>query len=385
MSCSLIERTLPLPGSLPRRQVDAALAIPSGLPKRLMPEYRSCIRFGRLLVQIAQETANAILNARYKEFDALVKNFGCQITALEVKSLVRDADLIEEAARIELLAQEILKQSQAYINQPPLGDQGEGYLDYLRKVGLDFQLSEKMLRLVRLHLLAIVNTNIEKEGREVPRTEVSLLSKKDSKLKIPFNVLIDGIQQEESVQAANYIRLESKQITSERGPLIQKVLEEQQRVSKKCQIASVPLMYNTEAVLSRIEGYVLVKNKLRLCGKAIPDTLPLRTFVKLPEGRTLSTREVEELPKEEALIVIEGYMKNDLNLEEKITSLGLIAIVNANCAVLKQYASDTDNSPIEDEKALSDLDLFKADTAAREVMEIDHIYCASKREEEEAP
>lgn len=382
MSCSLLECTLPLPGSHSRKTLDDELRIPKDLPKRLRPNYQKCIRFGRLMLQITRETAQALLDTRYKEFDALVKNFGCQITALEVKNLVKQAGLLEEAARVEAAARKVLEETRGNVQNPPLGDPDTTPIAYLQKVGLDLQLSESMLRLVRLHLLSIINTNIEKKGREVPRTNVSLLSKKDTKLKLSFQKLIDGLQQEESLKAADYIRRESQQIKDPRAPLIQRILENEQRLSILHKIASVPLLYNTEAVLRRIDGVVLVKNKLHLCGKAIPDAVPQRAYVKLPEERILSETEIRSLPADEALLVIEGYIKNDTPLEEKISTLGLITIVNANCAVIKQYASNTEQSPLKDKEALEDLAVYKANQEARDVIEIDHIYCASLSEEE---
>lgn len=111
MNLSLIENFLPPSGSVERLDIEKNTIIGANDIKGWQRLGTKNNKIGRFILTIVQETALAILTNQYKQFDALIKNFGCQITALNLYMSCRD--LKDEAASIHQLAMERLEKKTA--------------------------------------------------------------------------------------------------------------------------------------------------------------------------------------------------------------------------------------------------------------------------------
>ncbi len=366
-----------------------------GNPKAFPRTNLAIRQLSEFLLKVVLETSEAIIEARYKKFDALIRNFGCQITALNVQEKMRNPHLYEEAVGIKQLAQE--KLSIVTKEKLPTGylakkDKEKDMLTYLREIQVDFEVSSEMIALARFRLLNIINGIKVKNGQEKSYTDLNPINERVSLIdgkglgidKDLRSMIVRGIQIDESAKAVLFIRNTASKLKNEdkRTELIQRMLSPAFQKSK-VGILSVPLLYNTEAVIKSIKGIVLVKNKLFLGEVPINGALPMKIFLKMPEERILTEEEIKELCPNEPLIVIEGYINNNCSLKAAIQELGLNAIINSNNAILPQYANcPNDPQIIDDEEAQKDIfDLQKAQWITKNVLELDHIYCASVEEE----
>lgn len=354
--------------------------------KKLADVSKKIMQLAELFLKTAREAAEDLAEFRYKKFDALIKNFGCQITALDVQKKVH-LKIAEEANAFKDIVESRIEKLQEITDTVPDSSCSEMSMpEYLQKVGLDFEVSSSMADLVRLKLLNIVNSNkeVSQNGklREVPYTNLGALLNNVGLDRKILEKLIRAIQIDEAAKAAIFIRNEAAALSNtSRSLLIQRLLNINFQRKGQSGIISLPLLYNTEAVIRSIQGIILIKNKLLLCDKPIQNAKPMQVFLKMPEERILSEEEVERISQDEPLIVIEGYISNDTVLDEAIQKMGLIKIINANCAILEQYADQAKNQHIDDEEAQQDLADYAKCQDAASIIEIDHIYCASIKEE----
>lgn len=397
---SLIQSMLPSEGTLEaatlnRQTVQTGCYLFREEQSEIQSKSGLSAKIARLLLLVAKETADAILDLHYKDFDALVKNFGCQITAVEIHDLALRDGLREEAGRVRRLVEDKLN------NLPVIPPKCEGVntlKEYIeRKCDVQVGISPEMSRFVRLRMLCIINTNIEKDGKEVPRTNVNVLGRKlsktvNSKLENLLKIIVGGLQAEESRHAVRYLRDAAERSLPQdnsRRPLIITALQLERRSDVKdinCQtpIVSVPLMHNMEASLASIgQGIVCIKNKLAICGKPIPDARPLRVFLRMQNETLLSEAEIGDLPRELPVFVIEGYIQNGTDIHEIVGEGRLLNLVRANCAKLPQFASGASQEKLENEDVSADIAEFDstAYNRARKLLDIDHTYCASVQEE----
>lgn len=103
----------------------------------------------------------------------------------------------------------------------------------------------------------------------------------------------------------------------------------------------------------------------------------------MPQEEVLDRQQVALLPRDERIIVIEGYVRTE-KLALKIAELKLLTILNANTSVapMLQYAGGTDQSPINDQEANDYIGEFsQRNDIVKQVFETDHVYCASLQEE----
>jgi hypothetical protein len=324
--------------------INLSSVLPKGLPEAIV-------------LQIAEETADAILKCEYKQFDALVKNFGCQITALEIFQKINDY-------------------------KPQLENEALIIKNVVQKNIMDIKVSAVFAKLIRFRLLCIVNDN--KPGKEpnieFPITNVTKI-KNSGMSKTKLVELISKLQMEEARSAAFFIQqVKLINTESERETLITQLVNE--TVTTKSTISS-PLLYNTEAVLSALNGTLLIKNKLNFCGNPIPDRRVVQIFLKMPENKIINTEEALKLNGlKNPLFVIEGYINDQDLLITQINEIGIKAIVKANCATLPQYADSKE--PVKNEQAVEDIKYY-ADLEKRldikAALNIDHMYCASLQEE----
>lgn len=384
---------------------------------------RKVLRIAALLLTITIEATKAIQEGRCKQFDALIGNFGCQITALEVQRLMRTENLSVMAKEIQAKAEEQFKQCQIYINAPPKGLHMTTMIQYLKDKNLDQDVCPEIAKLTRLRILNIVNTNVLKDGKEVPQTKYAKLNDYNNIKKLDQGYivnLVECLQEEESISAAKFIKNVSKELCEKeisQGPLLRRVLAKKMRCTTLPpthlkheaakgriygRIVSVPLIYNTEAVLRGIDGILLLKNKLKLCGKEIPDAKPLQIILKMPEERVLLPDEIGLLSESEPIFVIEGYVRKEDWLRECVNQKGLLNLIKTGCLIENQYAVTDikDNCPcplttidmksiptkenplLADVEAHEEIEILKNGVReAIDIFEIDHMYCATLKEE----
>lgn len=398
---SLIDTLLPSPESFEGRELAAATTLDpcSFNAKR---SYLESLRIAELFLKILKESVGAVNSGSYKQFDALIKNFGCQITALEVYRLAESPDLKERASRlrgpIDSRLKKIEKIKSNFENElknSPFKAERHTFRGVVDHYGLDLAIDETFARLVRFRLLAAINTNVDVEGEEVPRSNPDLLRsrkfvpKLDSK---SCHSLVNGLQAEESQLAAKFIQEVSLSLPPvlERSRLVVNALsDENLRVSKVAggrsysPIASLPLLYNTEASLGGIgRGLIAVKNKVDFIGKRIEGARDLCFFVDAETKSLLREEEVRSHLCSRPVVVVEGYIRDGERLRGELREGRLIDIINANCALLEQYASKTDQGELADEELQRDLSEIaaRAQPIVKEIFAVDHIYCASLKE-----
>jgi len=397
MCVSLINSLLPQEGSSERIEFDrrTGLAL-RGKPKKPSGDYQKslqrAIRLGRIFNLVAKEAAEALLTNRYSSFDAIIKNFGCQITALQVLELVSDIKLKEEALKVQEAAQKQIQLCGQYFGKGfPEGELGMLLNQYLcERAKIDLEVSSKMAQLIRFRLLSIVNTNVPSKkvsDLELPKTNVELLKAKDSKIQpdlYAYSLIVNGLQAEESEIAAAYIykiaeKVFSKENTENANRLIKGLDQNACRRSVTEQpfssIISVPLLYNTEAAIRGLVGILLIRNKDKFCGKPILNAKPFSVYVKMPEQVILTDEEVNQLPESAPLYVLEGYVKEEEQLIQSIRQKQLIGLINVQVARLKQYASKT-HQDLLPESLQKEIETFQQFDNTESIFKIDHMYCA---------
>jgi hypothetical protein len=332
------------------------------------------LQIHELILKIAIDTAKAIINYKYKKFDALVKNFGCQITALEVFQIFKDNKLVleNEAASVKTVAKTRL--SEIKVQQTNLKKRRT-----VKIPTLDIVVSTLFVKCMRFRLLCIVNDNrtFDKK-KEIPYTDCTKIESLCNPPKKAFEKTISALQVEEAESAAAFIRKVSLNIDTKRSEFVKTMLNE---INISNKISSQPLLYNTEAVLSAFNGLLLIKNKLSVCGIR-NDREPVKVFLKLPGSQILDEIELD-LRSKTPIIVIEGYINNRKVLIETINTIGLINIVNANCALEKQFAGCNEN--VKNKEAIADIAAYitlEEKLKIKEtILDIDHFYAASLYEE----
>lgn len=410
---SLFETAFPKPDTKEGKSLFAkALKLPDkGNPAVFFDQYKCNLVLARLILEICQNAAEAIEHKNYKHFDALIRNFGCQITALQNHRLLKKAELREEAKRVHHLALERLATVEASWGKPPIGKCGMSVVDYLKMANIDITLSVDMAQLVRFRILNIVNTNVRSEEQELPCTKVDAIVSQVERIVADFNFnqrhgshyvmkhgknffekWISGLQAEEAAIAVRFIQKVELDLLHTgdhpRAMLVERLLGDKYvraskaRGSSNTPIVSLPQLYTGEAALESVEGLILIKNKLTFCGEQIPGVLPMKAFIKMPEGKVLSVEEIHVIPDDEPVYVLEGYIPPETLLDCKVKELGVATLLNATLARLPQYASGTpqeefDQMLLEDREAEQDLKNYAARDDAYRVIQFDHIYCGS--------
>jgi hypothetical protein len=326
-----------------------------------------------LILKVALDTAKAITSYQYKKFDALVKNFGCQMTALEVYNIFKDNNL-----SLQRESEEICEQLSVILKDVELQQTNLSKRQVVTMPNLDIEISALFLKCMRFRLLAIINDNKAYGEIEQPITNCDKIIPFCEPPKKAFEAMIKKLQEEEAEAAALFIQTVPSVNNPQRKSLIDDMLMETHLINK---IVSLPLMYNTEAVLTAFNGLLLIKNKLTFCGKP-NERKPIKVYMKLPENEVVDEKTIER--SKVPILVIEGYIKKRDNLLEAINSIGLISIVNANCASLPQFIGKSPPE-INNSEAKSDIARYvaleKENQIRENILDIDHFYAASLDEE----
>lgn len=335
-----------------------------------------------LVLGVAISTGEAIKAGKFRMFDALVGNFGCQLTARDVQEKLRDLELIQEAIQVSEIAQERLGSlDQQRKSIPP--EPGESFADYAIRLNVNLPISARLRDLFRFRLLNMIHSCVMKNGLEVPVTDVTRLMKENAPIgKKPLGRLIRDLQVEESAKAVLFARKKAQELVDNdpRKELVSRLLQPEFE-KRYLGIVSLPASYNTEAVLKSYQGVVLVENKIKYCGIRNPDSVPQQVWMALPSERQLSPDEIQTLSEDRPILVVEGVVLNGASLSEAIRQYGLVAIVLDSVAASSQYAGvQPGDTGCLDEEALQDLQMLKRNRLNENTFNLDHIYCASVRE-----
>jgi hypothetical protein len=373
-----------------------------------------------LFLNTALETAQVIKNAEYKKLDALVGNFGCHLTASFVQEAVRQPSLLDKANKIEeteciepedlsqnmctlirlrllcMVNDNILKKIEGKNREVPI-TKIKPILDKIAYQIAPLFKPKKIPKEIEPIPIEKISNNFLSNifGRTFSKDEIELAQKDVQTLSVQFQkngielkkmvdavfTLIEELQNEEAKNAAQYVRELSLKLdpNNERTSLIQRILGKAFEVTNDMGIVSLPLMYNTEAVIGSFKGIILVKNKLLLCGEKREGMKEQKIFIQWPENRLLSQKEIDSLPDNEPLLVLEGDLSTDKPIAELIIKKGLDNIVNAINACLPQYSDKT--LSIKDQQALEDLKAFAERKEDAALFDLDHVYCANAKEE----
>ncbi|MBM3198957.1 MAG: hypothetical protein FJZ58_06885 [Chlamydiae bacterium] len=340
-----------------------SLTTPSGVLRPLVPTENS--REGRNILyllktnetfmqkveelarKLIQDVESSLQTQHYRAFDALIRNDGCQITAWKVMQLMEKKENLSE---------------------------------------------EEKDQLVRFRLLALVNYNAVREGKEIPQTMISrvndfatgVFSEKEMS---SIKKWVTALQIDESKSAVAFIRQEVETLSNasvERAPLLIRALQEE-RMTTIRPIVSVSLFYNLETILraaSLSQKIVVLCNKLFLGGNRIVGAEKQECYMKLQIGEEeiLSQDNVNSLEGDLPLLVIEAYVQTGISLENRVREYGLMAIMQAEAANIPQFASGSLQGPLQGEGLQEDIDSHGTKKFAIEGIEVDHIFCASMQE-----
>lgn len=374
---SLLASLWPQEGSKEEKSLHGKVGVPErGKPAHFKTNYQKMLTIAQVMFMVCESAAEAALEGRYSKFDALVKNFGCHITALAVQRSVKGVS--DEAARVRELCQEKLKMIETMFDKPPVGDCGMTLARYCQHVGVDIRVSEAFCNLVLCRFLHIVHDKKQIGAEEVPFTCTDPLELIKNSLKacerghiMSFATWVEGVQAKESVKAVGFMQELARGLAHERGPFLCRMMSQEfVRQAKKSAIVALPQYYSTEAALRSMQGYLVIKNKLTLAGWPIKEAKADVVFMRMPEEKMLSEAEVRRLKPHKPIVVVEGF-QGPTPLAELVQRVGVIALVLSSLAQLSQYTTDYDQTWHGAEE------LPKVDYGFR----ADHMYCASVQEE----
>jgi hypothetical protein len=395
----------------------------NGDQAKLKLQYQTNIKIGQVFLLIAEETARFYSESRYKEFDALVRNFGCEMIALEVAQLVsldspERQTLLAEAVRIQQNVRPLLNRCKEKWNSPDPGQNGMLLADYLRNtLSIDMEISPNFARLARLRMLCIINKVDTCETQVINlRDKVSEGRTMPNGLLENLQLIVAGIQADESRQAARFIRTQAESLTGRKQSLCRLLsadFDAQMRASnpaRKSSIVTQPLLQRVEVVFRRFSGVVLVKNQVKINGFSPCERQPNRVYVLMPSSRVLTKEQVEELDKRTPLVIAEGRLNDREKLIAAINTIGLVKILLASCVTevkrtvigdveqitLGKMPSYSPGTPpmetrtydcdVEAQKEIAAIrngqnPTYTSEKIACEIFALDHVYCSSVNEE----
>ncbi len=365
----------------------------------------SNLLLSEFILTVCKQTADALVEGRYKEFDALVKNFGCQMTALEVHQLVNQKELHDEAAKVsDRVSKYFEKIGELY---ETLKDKKLKDVSNQEHQQFDLTLSPEMSHLVRFKILGIVNSNCLDHGREQPTTNLQPLINlvnhiyenrrllieggysdvlRSLKDKFPLKAWVGNLQAAESKSAAEFILNQAQSLSHERSPLLQQMLSHDYvRESKSTpKITSVPQLPSGEVAVRCFNGILLVKNKLMLGDNLRPDAEPKKVFIRMPKGKILTDEKVAQLDQKCPVMVLETLINSKVTTDKLkgiLQKKRVVNFLNATLAHIPQYTQGT--SQEQDEDMEKELEVFKTKSFHKiyKKAEVEHMFTSSIGEE----
>lgn len=392
---SLFDSVWPLEESKESKNLHTTTRLPErGNPAHFKVNYQKILTYAQVVFTICKTAADSVVKGNYRKFDALLKNFGCQMTALDVHQKLSRSELCEEAVHISKLCVEKFEQIGKMFNKPPQGKCGMTMNQYVGHAGLDIQISAQFADLVVYRLLHVIHDTKLERGEEVPVTNLdplelvkNQLEKKASGPLFSFDAWVHGLQAKESRKAALFIQheVEKLEVSHERALLLKRMvgpahLREATFGSNRSSILTLPQSYSVEAAVRLFQGIMIVKNKLRLSNNLIQGAVPEKVFISFPEHKILDQEEIKGLDPLQPVIVLEGY-KGSGSIAHTISQIGVITLLNINCANMPQFTSMFPQDPLNDKEAEEDVASFKKREEWIKSFRADHLFCSSVGDE----
>lgn len=332
-------------------------------PANALAGLYSNLFLAEIILKIGQQTFDAINQGRYREFDALLKNFGCQMTALDVFLLVNNPSVrLEAQAKAKKTLKKLHKIEVLYKEFADKRPSDAEKID----IKCDIKLSSNLAHLVSLKILGLINHNIVSQGAEVPITKldkIEALTKdiftqrkaeitQDAYKKhlhpynkgLPIGKWIEKMQERESANSVMFIQIQAEMLDeSVRGSLLDLVSGEYVKIAKATpKVVAAAQQPSGEVALRRMDNNIaVIKNKMFLGDSPREGALPVQIFFKMPEGKILCEKEVGELPLHTPVMVLEALLDRRVDREclEKLLKKagGVVNFANATLANVHQY------------------------------------------------
>lgn len=267
----------------------------------------------KLLAALAKRTSRALQAGNLREFDALVTDNFCQGRAIYLLLHAKQGELIDDETLEDRASK---KESEISELQTKTKNTRNVVIEigpYLLNV------SEKTAFLCQAYLLTIVKQVEEKPDRDIERTNYgnlkSVLSKElDTEI---AEVIVARAQSELAKKSIAYLQEQASKLTvCPDARYIEMLVKEKHILNAhgedELELPSSCAYYNMKVIMLRIQeeqAYVLVKNK------NTEASIQLFYRSDKPEGpfRELDENEVQLLPKETPVFVIEGYIPEGMN------------------------------------------------------------------------
>jgi hypothetical protein len=246
-----------------------------------------------LALALSKEALKAIDDRRFSAFDALIRNKGCQITAVEVCDIFQSAPPFNEVATIAGLVDGCARALKKLKTSPLPID--------LRAILGDPEInppvSLPLSKLLRFYVLRKARNIQMKEGKEKHITNERLIKVVSEVSRDTLETLVYKLQVEESEEAASF------------------VIKQDDRIKRFYKegidgIAFTPLLENFEVCLNFFRGIALFSNKILKGGERLEGVDEINFTVSFPDG--LVIQDLSKFPSETPVLFIEGtFLNND--------------------------------------------------------------------------
>lgn len=243
-----------------------------------------------LALALSKEALQAVMTLQFSAFDALIRNNGCQITAVEVCDIFQSAPPFSEAAALVNLVDggsRALKKLK--ISRLPI-DLGTILNDSVINPPVSLPLS----KLLRFYVLRKARKVQVKGGFEAHVTDARLIKVVSEVSRDILEKLVNKLQVQESQEAADFVTLLDDRIVP----------------YKKGEITFTPLLENFEVCLNFFKGLAIFSNKTQMGGRSLEGVAKIEVAVSFPDGSPLP--DFSTLPSELPVLFVEGtFLNND--------------------------------------------------------------------------
>lgn len=324
--------------------------------------------------EIALEAITTYQQKKYKEFDALVGNFGCQYQAYLMYGLANSAALSSECEAIKEQIRNAKSSAEARL--AIRSDKREAFKAFLLRDIDSICISDELASLIQSYALTrIKEVKTDENGYEKFDVTMKNLLPKDQKL---ADTVVFAARQRLSKEAIIYLRSD---ITVEED-LTKQMLSDKNirllRFKNGCKVACCSTYFSNKAIMlemQKIRGLLIVKNFVP--AKQQPSITMYR--VK-PDGLELLTEQQAEAVKDVPALVYEGMYTSKRPLQSYLQKYGFQEIVLA-CAAENIPDDPYPKLPGEtiEEAENEQTNVLKNRKDSRKFV-LDHVYCDSLQE-----
>lgn len=339
------------------------------------------VRIATLFLEVIKETCQAIIDRQYKNFDPLVRNFGCEISVVKIIFCMQDYHkLKEEAETLYRQKDSLQKEIFSIKGQPQKLPIGTSSLETIFQTMANTQVSEEFATLMRFRMLTIIHGKKYLEGSEISFTSILELHRRFAKNndradRTFLERYICTLQAEESMRAVHFVRRLAQTDMLREGLSIthSTILREGYPP-----IYITPLLCNMEISLQTIQT-IMIRAKTTIAERPIPNAMPFVQYRRLlPQEREITPQEISN---EEPIMVCEGYVYNKQALQQAIITHGIVHLMLIQSSHPHMQYGTNINKPLptnnwEEKRAA----LFLQQSESRHYFELFHIYTLSGEE-----